>query len=66
MPKKDQLTKEVMNAPLYQGYTNVPEKQALQIPTARPNNIPVKKGSLGIPEGMTKRARPNYGFNKNK
>jgi len=66
MPKRDQLTKEVMSQPLYQGFTYVSEEQSAMNPPNRPKSIAVRKGTLGIPEGMSVRERPNYGFTKKK
>ena len=64
MPKRDQLTEIVLNQPLYQGFTFVPEEQAANNPTNRPKSIAVRKGTLNLPEGIKVGSRPDYGFNK--
>lgn len=55
-----------MEQPLYQGFTHMPEEQVANNPPSRPKSIAVPNGTLGLPEGVKKGSRPNYGFNKTK
>jgi hypothetical protein len=66
MPRKDHARPDVLNQPLHQGFVRLPEHQVANNPPNRPKSVAVRRGKLGLPEGIKTRERPNFGFGKNK